>query len=212
MSHPLHNIRCVGYNMAASAICNTGAYPMIQEMINGSVAVLTNPSVQTFERHERDNLGWALIYAAIASVINGILLLIETTITQQSNPIFTILGGVFGTIIGSLVGWGFIYLLGRAFGGTGSFGELAWGISLFSSPLSVAQFIVSYIPFVDWILSLALVIYGIYLNYLAIQSGMNLPSQQALFISIILPVIVLLFLCFTIGIAVLAILAGGFAP
>ena len=185
---------------------------MIQEMVNGSIAVLTNPSVQTFERHERDNLGWALIYAAIASVINGILLLIGTTITQQSNPIFTILGGVFGTIIGSLVGWGFIYLLGRAFGGTGSFGELAWGISLFSSPLSVAQFIVSYIPFVGWILSLALVIYGIYLNYLAIQSGMNLPSQQALFISIILPVIVLLFLCFTIGIAVLAILAGGFAP
>ena len=187
---------------------------MIQEMVNGSIAVLTNPSVQTFERHERDNLGWALIYAAIASVINGILLLIGTTITQQSNPnlYFTILGGVFGTIIGSLVGWGFIYLLGRAFGGTGSFGELAWGISLFSSPLSVAQFIVSYIPFVDWILSLALVIYGIYLNYLAIQSGMNLPSQKALYISIILLVILLLFWCFTIGITVLAILAGGFAP
>jgi large-conductance mechanosensitive channel len=198
--------------MAASAVCNTGACPMIQEMVNGSIAVLTNPSVQTFERHERDNLGWALIYAAIASVINGILLLIGTTITQQSNPIFTILGGVFGTIIGSLVGWGFIYLLGQAFGGTGSFGELAWGISLFSSPLSVAQFIVSYIPFVDWILSLALVIYGIYLNYLAIQSGMNLPSQKALYISIILLVILLLFWCFTIGITVLAILAGGFAP
>jgi large-conductance mechanosensitive channel len=198
--------------MAASAVCNTGACPMIQEMVNGSIAVLTNPSVQTFERHERDNLGWALIYAAIASVINGILLLIGTTITQQSNPIFTILGGVFGTIIGSLVGWGFIYLLGRAFGGTGSFGELAWGISLFSSPLSVAQFIVSYIPFVGWILSLALVIYGIYLNYLAIQSGMNLPSQKALYISIILLVILLLFWCFTIGITVLAILAGGFAP
>jgi hypothetical protein len=198
--------------MAVSAVCNTGACPMIQEMVNGSIAVLTNPSVQTFERHERDNLGWALIYAAIASVINGILLLIGTTITQQSNPIFIILGGVFGTIIGSLVGWGFIYLLGRAFGGTGSFGELAWGISLFSSPLSVAQFIVSYIPFVGWILSLALVIYGIYLNYLAIQSGMNLPSQKALYISIILLVILLLFWCFTIGIAVLAILAGGFAP
>ncbi len=187
---------------------------MVQEMVNGSIAVLTNPSVQTFERHERDNLGWALIYAAIASVISGILLLIGTTITQQSNPIFTILGGVFGTIIGSLVGWGFIYLLGRAFGGTGSFGELAWGISLFSSPLSVAQLIVSYIPFVGWILSLALVIYGIYLNYLAIQSGMNLPSQKALYISIILLVIGLSFLYFAIaiGIADFAIPAGGFAP
>ncbi len=208
---------------------------MIQEMINGSVAVLTNPSVQTFERHERDNLGWALIYAAIASVINGIISaitspfqmgelraqleaqglspdMIETTIAQQSNPIFVVFGGVFGTIIGSLVIWGVIYLLGRAFGGTGSFGELAWGISLFSSPLSVAQFIVSSIPFVDWILSLALVIYGIYLNYLAIQSGMNLPSQKALYISIILLVIGLFFWCIAIGLAALAIFAGGFAP
>jgi len=209
---------------------------MIQEMINGSVAVLTNPSVQTFERHERDNLGWALIYAAIASVINGIISaitspfqigelraqleaqglppdVIETTIAQQSNPIFTVFGGIFGTIIGSLVIWGFIYLLGRAFGGTGSFGELAWGISLFSSPLSVAQFIVSSIPFVGWILSLALVIYGIYLNYLAIQSGMNLPSQKALYISIILLVIGLFFWCIAIGLAAtLAIFVGGFAP
>ncbi len=209
---------------------------MIQEMINGSVAVLTNPSVQTFERHERDNLGWALIYAAIASVINGIISAItspfrmgelraqleaqglspdaiETAIAQQSNPIFVVFGGVFGTIIGSLVIWGFIYLLGRAFGGTGSFGELAWGISLFSSPLSVAQFIVSSIPLLGWILSLALFIYGIYLNYLAIQSGMNLPSQKALYISIILLVIGLFFWCIAIGLAAtLAIFAGGFAP
>jgi len=205
---------------------------MIREMVLGSVAVFTNPSVQTFERYERNSLGWALIYAVIASVINGIISAItsqmrellaqlgaqgspsdaiETTIAQQ---FFVVFGGVLGTIIGSLVVWGFIYLLGRAFGGTGSFGELAWGISLFSSPLSVSQFIVSSIPFVGWILSLALVIYGIYLNYLAIQSGMNLPSRKALYISIILLVIGLIFWCFIIGIgvAVLAILAGEVTP
>ena len=195
---------------------------MIQEMVNGSIAVLTNPSVQTFERHERDNLGWALIYAAIASVISGIILVITSPFRIEAqglppNVIETTVFGVsfvFGGIFSSLVIWGFIYLLGRAFGGTGSFGELAWGISLFSSPLSVAQFIVSYIPFVGLILSLALVIYGIYLNYLAIQSGMNLPSQKALYISIILLVIGLSFLCFAIaiGIADFAIPAGGFAP
>ena len=62
-------------------------------------------------------------------------------------------------------------------------------------------------------LSLALVIYGIYLNYLAIQSGMNLPSQKALYISIILLVIGLFFWCIAIGLAAtLAIFAGGFAP
>lgn len=203
---------------------------MIQEMVNGSIAVLTRPSVQSFERHERDNLVWALIYAVIASVINGILAAItaplrvgelraqlETqgvppdAIAQQGNPIIAIFTGIFGTIIGSLIIWGFIYLLGRAFGGTGSFGELAWNISLFSSPLAVAQSIVSVIPLVGNILLLGLSVYGVYLTYLAIQSGMNLPSQKALYIAIILLVITLLFLCVTVGLAVIVGLIGGLA-
>lgn len=208
---------------------------MIQEMVNGSIAVLSRPSVQSFEQHERDNLVWALIYAVIASVINGILAAItaplqvgelraqletqgvppdaiEAAIAQQGNPIIAIFTGIFGTIIGSLIIWGFIYLLGRAFGGTGSFGELAWNISLFSSPLAVAQSIVSVIPLVGDILLLGLSIYGVYLTYLAIQSGMNLPSQKALYIAIILLVITLLFLCVTVGLAAIVGLIGGLAP
>jgi hypothetical protein len=208
---------------------------VIQEMVNGSIAVLTRPSVQSFEQHERDNLVWALIYAVIASVINGILAAItaplrvgelraqletqgvppdaiEAAIAQQGNPIIAIFAGIFGTIIGSLIIWGFIYLLGRAFGGTGSFGELAWGLSLFSSPLAVAQSIVSVIPLVGDILLLGLSIYGVYLTYLAIQSGMNLPSQKALYIAIILLVITLLFLCVTVGLAAIVGLIGGLAP
>lgn len=207
---------------------------MIQEMVNGSIAVLSRPSVQSFEQHERDNLVWALIYAVIASVINGILAAItaplrvgelraqletqgvppdaiEAAIAQQGNPIIAIFTGIFGTIIGSLIIWGFIYLLGRAFGGTGSFGELAWNISLFSSPLAVAQSIVSVIPLVGDILLLGLSIYGVYLTYLAIQSGMNLPSQKALYIAIILLVITLLFLCVTVGLAAIVGLIGGLA-
>lgn len=210
---------------------------MIQEMINGSIAVLTKPSVQTFEQHERDNLVWALIYAIIASVINGILTaitwpvregqiraqleaqnvtlnLIETTLAQQGNIINLVFGGIFSTIIGSLIIWGIIYLLGRAFGGTGSFGELAWGISLFSSPLSVAQTIAGVIPFIGGVISLALTLYGVYLVYLAIQSGMNLPAQKALYIAIILAVIGIIFVCIARGLiaAVSFALGGGFAP
>lgn len=108
---------------------------MIQEMVNGSIAVLTQPSVQTFERHERDNLMWALIYAVIASVINGVInaitipfrtsniraeleqegvsgTILDVITAQSSNPALFILSGVLGTIIGSLVIWGVIYLLG----------------------------------------------------------------------------------------------------
>lgn len=98
-------------------------------MINGSIAVLAKPSAQTFDQHERDNLVWALIYAVIASVINGILTaitwplhegqvraqleaqnvtidMIETTLAQQGNIINLVFGGIFSTIIGSLIIWG----------------------------------------------------------------------------------------------------------
>ncbi|WP_298405638.1 Yip1 family protein [uncultured Chloroflexus sp.] len=188
---------------------------MIQEMVNGSIAVLTQPSVQAFERHERDNLVWALIYAVIASVINGVIVAFSSLLSGGgiSELIAIILSAVLSTIIGSLIGWGIIYLLGRAFGGTGSFGELAWGLSLFSSPLAVGQGIATVIPFIGGIISLALTLYGVYLTYLAIQSGMNLPAQKALYIAIILAVIGILIVCATVGLATIAILlGGGFAP
>ncbi|WP_322488386.1 Yip1 family protein [Chloroflexus sp.] len=209
---------------------------MFQEMVNGSIAVLTKPSAQTFEQHERDNLVWALIYAVIASAINGILAaitwplrvgairaqleaqglpsdVVDATLAQQGNVISLVLGGIFSTIIGSLVVWGLIYLLGRAFGGTGSFGELAWGISLFSSPLAVGQTIANAIPFIGFIISFGLTVYGIYLTYIAIQSGMNLPARKALYVAIILFVIGTIFICVTTGLlAAVTLLSGGFAP
>lgn len=46
---------------------------MFQQLINGSIAVITRPSLATFEEHERDNLAWATIYMAVASVIAGVL-------------------------------------------------------------------------------------------------------------------------------------------
>ena len=165
---------------------------MFQEMINGSIAVLTRPSVATFEEHEKDNLGWALIYSVIAGVINAILGAIGAQISGTGGGVgSTISGAIFGTIIGLLISWGITFGLGRAFGGTGSFGELAWGFSLFSAPLTVASSILGLVPFLGPIAMIALAIYNFYLAYLAIQSGMNLPSQKALYVILIEVAIVL---------------------
>jgi hypothetical protein len=159
---------------------------MFQEMINGSIAVLTKPSVATFEEHEKDNLAWALIYSVIAGVINAVLAAIGETINSTGVGMgTTISSAIFGTIIGLLISWGITFGLGRAFGGTGSFGELAWGFSLFGAPLTVAGSILGLIPFIGWIAAIAVAIYNFYLSYLAIQSGMNLPSQKALYVILI---------------------------
>lgn len=214
---------------------------MFQEMINGSVAVLTKPSVSTFEEHEKNNLSWALIYAVIAGVINAVINAItaplrvgqlraqfeaagmageqlEAALAAQTGG--GLIGGIIGalifTIIGSLIGWGIVYLLGRAFGGTGAFGELAWGLSLFSSPIAVVSTILAVIPIVGGFAAFALSLYGLYLTYLAIQSGMNLTSQKALFVILVLFLILLGLFCLVFGAAVLAIVglgaAGNLAP
>jgi hypothetical protein len=216
---------------------------MFQELINGSIAVITKPSVSTFEEHEKNNLVWALIYAVIAGVINAIIQaatapfrvaqvqaqlqtqidqlrdqgldtsFLEASLQQAAQPNFLgdALGAMIGTIIGSLIVWGVIYGLGRIFGGTGQFGELAWDLSLFSSPLAVLGVIVGIIPLVGGIVSFALSLYGLYLGYLAIQSGMNLPSNKALYVMLIIALIWFVFFCFVFGLAALAVIGLGAA-
>ena len=199
---------------------------MFQEMINGSVAVFTKPSVGTFEEHEKNNLTWALIYSVIAGVINAILSTLrlslfppvipadmppELAAAAQPSIIGAISGGIFGTIIGLLIVWGITFLLGRAFGGTGQFGELAYGLSLFGAPLTVIGSLLAFIPILGGIAAFALGIYNLYLTYLAIQSGMNLPSQKALYVILIeLAIGLAIFLCFALFAAVIiAAIVGG---
>ncbi|NJN18233.1 MAG: YIP1 family protein [Oscillochloris sp.] len=211
---------------------------MFQEMINGSIAVITRPSVATFEEHERDNLGWALIYSLIAGLINGLLSALGSLIfpaaamipggmdPETAGAVAATTGGtVIGTLIGVfiftpiflLIAWGITYGLGRAFGGTGSFGELAWGLSLFGAPLAIVSGIFSLIPFVGFILVLALLGYNFYLTYLAIQSGMNLEPRKALYVILIqLAIGLAIFACICVlfGAILAAMLgaSGSFAP
>ncbi len=161
---------------------------MFQEMINGSIAVLTKPSVATFEEHEKDNLTWALIYAVIAGVINAVLTALKDIIFPPPDGaanvglVSLVLGGIIGTIIVLLISWGITYALGRAFGGTGQFGELAYDLALFGAPLTVIGSILNLIPVLGSLAALVLGIYNLYLTYLGIQSGMNLPKEKALYV------------------------------
>lgn len=213
---------------------------MFQAMINGSVAVLTKPSVASFEEHEKNNLAWALIYAAIAGVISSLINAVtaplrlgqvrqqleaagmagaelEAMLAAQSGGglVGSVISTLLGTIISSLIIWGIVYGLGRAFGGTGAFGELAWNISLFTSPLAVIFVIIgvigSLIPLLGGILAFGLFLYGLYLDYLAIQSGMNLPSNKALYVILILFLIGFTLFCLVFGTAFLAIIGLGAA-
>ncbi|HEU5103146.1 MAG TPA: Yip1 family protein [Roseiflexaceae bacterium] len=200
---------------------------MFQQMLNGSRAVLLRPSVSTFEEYERNDLGWALIYIAIAAVATAILNAVRFAIGgpamqeamrsmqdqfggQPLPPGFgammgggsltgAIVGGLFGSIIGFLIWTGIIFLLGRAFGGSGAFGELAYDVALFSAPMAVINALVGVISIgplacLTFIVTVALALYNLYLSWLSIQSGMNLPPNKALIV-ILLPFLAGLLLC-----------------
>ena len=206
---------------------------MFQQMLNSSIAVLRRPSVATFEEHEKNDLGAATVYVIIGSIISAIFGAIGFTIQRPyieqqlrelnrqfgaGSPFQNLMGGqsiggaiasnLIGTLIGFFIYLGLVYFIGRAFGGTGNFGELAYDTSLFTVPLAVLSafiriFSIGPLALLTGLISLALAIYNVYLTYLTIQSGMNLPSNKALYVILILIAIPILLAC------LFAILIGG---
>lgn len=155
---------------------------MFQVLLNGSIAVLMRPSVQTFEQQERDDLIWAVVYAVIGGAITGLVSAVMNIGNGVGAALMALGSGLFGTAIVSLVGWAIVWGLGKAFGGTGTFGQLAWGFSLYSTPLAVLSGTLGALPVIGAFIAIPASLYGLYLSYLAIQSGMNLPSNKALII------------------------------
>ena len=156
-----------------------------QTMLNGSMAVLQHPAVSTFEEHEKNDLQAATIYVAIGGLLSGVFSAIGASLRGGSMG-GGLIGGALGAIIGFYIYLGLVYLLGRAFGGTGQFGELGYDVSLFTAPLTVVSSLLSLIPVIGGIAAFALAIYNIYLTYLSIQSGMNLPKDKALWVMLII--------------------------
>ena len=183
----------------------------VQTMFNSSMAILQRPSVATFEEHEKNDLQGATIYVAIAGLIAGLLGAIGGAI-RNTGVGSALIGNLIGAIVGFYIYVGIVYLLGRAFGGTGNFGELAYDISLFSAPLTVVSSLLALIPVLGGIAALVLLIYNIYLTYLGIQSGMNLPKDKAILVMVIIFLVVAAIIaCIVLFFAAIfaAIMSGG---
>src|SRR5690242_3274952 len=106
-----------------------------QTMLNSSMAVLQHPSVATFEANEKNDLQAATIYVALGGLVSGVFGAISAAVRHTSVG-GGLIGGILGAIIGFYIYLGIVYLLGRAFGGTGNFGELGYDLALFTAPLT----------------------------------------------------------------------------
>lgn len=205
---------------------------MLSTMLRGSWAIVSRPAVANFEEHERNALGWALLYVTLGATITAALgwlahllqapflerqyavlfaelakieaatgqdLAFEQLFTPAS-PGIPILSNVLLTLIGFLTYLGIVYVLGRALGGTGRLGELAYDLALFWVPVSVVSavvnaFSIGFFSCLTAPVAIFVTLYGLYLTYLSVQSGMNLPARKALTLVLIPALLWLATLC-----------------
>lgn len=161
----------------------------VSEMLKESQAVITKPSVATFETYEKQGtMQDALIYVAIAAAIAGLLGL--------GSGVGGLISGVLSTLVGFFVFTYLIFWIGKQQGGNGSLDEVAYTFALFWAPLSVLSGVVTlllvlsvvgilFIPLV----ALVILIANIYFANLAIQSSMNMPAGGKTWLTLVLAAI-----------------------
>lgn len=188
---------------------------MLGQIARGSIAVLRSPTVETFEEHEQASVGTAVLYLAIAAVVNAILgglafqlhaeerrkdaetlaeLFRQGNVPSELDPVAgalaapsltqSIVSGLISTIVGFFLYLAIVYVVGRAFGGSGRFAELAWDTAMFYVPLAIALQAVELLATGPWVCGVLLVVFGLsvymlYLTFQSIRAGMNLSAGRA---------------------------------
>lgn len=174
---------------------------MLRDMLAGSWAVLTRPSVESFEAHEKNEFGWGALYAGLAALVAAALAGLgfwaagEYGPTSQLPAATTPLGGAgtwaaaamlafLVTMVFFIAFAGLLYVLGRGQGGEGELGELTYDVALYWAPLAVVRAVLNQLDALGWsllssALQIAVLLYSLYLAWLAIQAGMNLDRRSA---------------------------------
>jgi hypothetical protein len=169
-------------------------------------------------RASNGNTLLALLIYAVVSVILGF---IQRTIGFRqlflqryfgnNSPSFNIpiclpLIALVAVPLGYYIGIGLIHLAAKIFGGAGSFSTLAYLVSLFYIPLGIASSVLSLIPCLGPVLSLAVAIYSIILSVRAIKVNYTLTTGRAV-AAYFTPVVVILVIVILISIVLVVILA-----
>lgn len=157
----------------------------LSEMLNQSIAVLTQPSVATFERFEKHGtLRDGLIYVAIAGAIGGLVaLVVNLFFAGPVGAIISALGAIILPIVGFLIFSFVLYYVGKQQGGTGTQDEVIYTCALYTAPILAINGAVGNIPLLGCLfapVALALGLYQLYLGYLAARSSMNLEQNPAI--------------------------------
>ncbi|MDV6374068.1 YIP1 family protein [Deinococcus arenicola] len=158
---------------------SSGPEVSLQDMFAQSTAVITQPSVATFERYERrGGLRSAFIYVMVAAVISALIAAFFGIFHPSVNPLLQFFSRLVTIPVQFLIFTGAVYLIGGSlFKGTGTYPEVAYTFALFFVPLTIISTIIGIIPILGWLVSFLISLVMIYFGYLAVQSSMNLREQ-----------------------------------
>lgn len=173
---------------------------MISDLFSVWVAVLTRPSVQTFEAQrpsasrERTLIGVALA-AIVSAVLAALLTLVVGTAVSSFTsgfpgaPVAVAVGplaaarALVNTLVQTFVGFYlFAYVVqfvGKQLGGSGDFERQAYLISTYWVPINIASAVLAFVPCIGWLIALALFVYILFLTTYAIQAEQGLSTGKA---------------------------------
>lgn len=205
----------------------------IQQLPGQYWKVLSKPGAATFAE-EAGKAEWGIILIQLfgVAIIGAILGTISSAISRSSltslmnqlnansgsttAPATPAIGtaspaGFFISLVGTLVFFfvaqGIYFGLARAFGGQGSFTAQAYGALLYQTPIGILSGLLSLIPILGGLASIALGIYGIVLSVFMIMGVHRLSGGKASAVILIPLGVVVLLLCI-LAIAFFAILAA----
>lgn len=150
----------------------------LSQMLSDTMAVITNPSVASFERLEnKGTLQDAMLYVGLCALISGLFGL--------SGGVMGLLSGVLSTLVGFGVFTYLVHTVGKGQGGTGSLDQVAYTFSLFWVPLSVVGAVIALILTITIIgifllplVGIGMLLLQVMFAYLAVQSSMNLQAGK----------------------------------
>ncbi|WP_420594441.1 YIP1 family protein [Deinococcus sp.] len=153
--------------------------PSVQTMFAQSTAVLTQPSVATFEKFEwRGGVQSAFMYVLIAAVVSAVIAAIFAPFHREVTLFGQLLSRLIVIPVGFAVFTGAVYAIGKAlFKGTGTYAEVAYTFALFYVPLSIVGSLLGWIPILNFIVPIVVAVALIYFGFLAVQSSMNIRTN-----------------------------------
>ncbi len=187
----------------------------ISQLPNQYIKVLTKPSAFTFAT-EIGKANWDIVWvqllvgAVITSILGylGVLTSNAFNMYGTSSPMYhvlssmflvTILGAFLGTIISFFIWQGIVYLLAKAFGGTGTFLRQGYASLLASVPIGIIAAALNLIPILGGVVAFGLWIYNIVLQIFSLMAVHRLSGGKAAAV-FFLPLIILCVLAFIVGI------------